>query len=231
MFGGKALRSRFAMGVVIGGTMAFALGAFTGKEYFARKQNPISSPNPSPLLIEGFDFNLLRTAENEWRGPDTGVKIDLTRLRMKEGKTLASVIGKRPIVLVSVNPACKMCRIASDEMRYLRGKLSSIDISYYIVSFASETPQLDLFKYGDSLSVGAPSFLWNTEAGRPPESLVTMTNPSHLLLNSDGTVIRVWPGSYEEKSVRDRMARQIIADTLVATDTLNALLPKTDATH
>jgi hypothetical protein len=225
MFGGRALRSRFTLGIVIGGMIAFALGAFTAKAYFARKQSPAPISNTNAFLIEGFDFNLLRTADNEWRGPNIGAKIDLTRLRTKDGKTLASVVGKRPIVLVSVNPACAMCGIARDEMSYLREKLSSMDINYYLVFFASETPKADFFQYGDSLKIGAPSFFWNVEAGQPPESLVIMTNPSHLLLNSDGTVIRVWPGSYKDKPVRDRMARQIIADTLVVNDTLNALSP------
>lgn len=116
-------------------------------------------------------------------------------------------------------------------MSHLHKKLSSMDINYYMVFFAAQTPQSDFFKYSDSLNVGAPSFLWNAELGVPPESIFTMTAPSHLLLNSDGTVIRVWPGSYEDKPVRQRMARQIIADILVATDTLNALLPRTNATH
>lgn len=226
MFGGKTLRSRFALRVVLGGMIAFALGAFSAKAYLARKQSPIASPNTSPFLIEGFDFNLLRAADNEWRGPEIGAKIDLTRLRMKDGKTLARVIGKKPVVLVSINPACAMCKTARDEMSYLREKLASLDINYYLVGFASETPQLDFFRYSDSLRVGAQSFLWNSEAGRPPESIVIMTNPSHLLLNSDGRVIRVWPGSYNDKAVRDRMARQIITDTLVATDTLKAILPR-----
>ena len=51
---------------------------------------------------------------------------------MTDGKTLASVVGKRPIVLVSVNPDCAMCRIARDKMSYLREKLSSMDINYYL---------------------------------------------------------------------------------------------------
>lgn len=129
MFGGKTLRSRFALRVVLGGMIAFALGAFSAKAYLARKQSPIASPNTSPFLIEGFDFNLLRAADNEWRGPEIGAKIDLTRLRMKDGKTLARVIGKKPVVLVSINPACAMCKTARDEMSYLREKLASLDIN------------------------------------------------------------------------------------------------------
>jgi hypothetical protein len=35
--------------------------------------------------------------------------------------------------------------------------------------------------------------------------------------------------TWREKDVRDRMAHQILADTLVATNTLNAILPKTGA--
>lgn len=227
MFGGKALRYRLTMGLVIGGTIAFALGAFTAKAYFARKQSLIPSPNTSPLLIEGFDFSLIRSSDVEWRGPNIGEKIDLTRLRTKDGKTLAGVVGQKPIVLVSVSPSCGMCKTARDEMSYLREKLATMDINYYMVCFASETQPLDFFRYSDSLGIGAPSFIWNAEEGRPPESIVIMTTPSHLLLNSDGRVIRVWPGSYNDKAVRDRMARQIIADTLVATDTLKAVLPKT----
>jgi hypothetical protein len=225
MFGRKTLRSRFTLSLILGGMITFALGAFSGKAYFVRKQIA-ASPKVSPFLIEGFDFNLLRSSENEWRGPNVGEKIDLTRLQRKDGKTLASVIPKRPIVLVSINPACAMCKNARDEMSYLREKLSSMDITYYLVGFASETPQLDFFRYSDSLRVGAQSFLWDSEGGRPPESIIMMTNPSHLLLNSDGRVIRVWPGSYNDKAVRDRMANQIIADVSMATDSLKATLPR-----
>jgi hypothetical protein len=227
MPGGKALRSRFGIGVVIGAVIAFGLAAMTSKAFFVGKQ----SANTSPFLTEGFDFSPLRSADNVWRGPDIGEKIDLTRLRTKNGETLASVIGKRPIVLVSVNPDCGMCKAAKDEMSYLREKLSSMDINYYIVFFASETPRLDFFRYGDSLKVGAPSFLWNADSGPPPESVFKIVNPSHLLLNVDGTVIRVWPGSNNDKGVRDRMAHQIMAETLVALDTLQAILPRTKPNH
>jgi hypothetical protein len=55
MFGGKKKPlSRFALGVGIGGMIAFALGAFTANAFFARKQSPIASANTSPLLLEGL---------------------------------------------------------------------------------------------------------------------------------------------------------------------------------
>jgi hypothetical protein len=226
--GRKAL---FASSLVIVGIIIFGLGALSAKAFLTRNGVTSTNANSSnhasgPLLIEGFDFKRLRSANNDWRGPEIGEKIDLTRLRMKDGKALASMVGPGPIMVVAVSPSCAMCTIASDEMSHLREKLSTMTISYYLISFAPPTPQVDFFKYIDSLNVGAPGFLWNTEGGAPPESMFVMTTPTHLLLNSDGTVIHVWPGSYQEKAVRQRMARQIVADTSVAMDTLNALAPQ-----
>jgi hypothetical protein len=218
----KALRSRFAAGLVVGGLVAYALGALTADAFYPRKQ----AKNNSPFLTEGFDFNLLRSSDVDWRGPSVGEKIDLTRLAARDGKGLAGVVGKRPFMLVAVNPDCAMCKIASDEMLHLRAKLAAMNIDYYVVSFAPQNSRPAFFDYTDSLTVGAPSFLWNAESGAPPESIFTMTTPTHLLLNGDGTVIRVWPGSYRDLPVRQRMARQIVADTAVAVDTLSAVSPE-----
>ena len=231
MFIGRVRKALFVMGLVIGAMIIFGLGALSAKAFLTRNQsfspNANTSKNASnPFLTEGFDFKRLRSTDNEWRGPEIGAKVDLTRLRMKDGKTLSSMTGKRPIMIVAVNPDCGMCTIASDEMSHLREKLSTMDINYYIVSFAPQTPTVDFFKYSDSLNVGAPGFLWNADEGAPPESMFIMTTPTHLLLNDDGTVIHVWPGSYNEKPVRQRMARQIIADTFVAIDTLKAITPQ-----
>lgn len=212
----EALRSRFTVGIIIGALVAYALGALSANAYYQRKQEKKNSL----LLTEGFDFNRLRSPDVEWRGPNIGEKVDLTRLRAKDGKPLAAAVGKRPVMIAAVNPECGMCRIAADEMIHLRAKTAAMSIDYYMVSFSQINPQSNFFDYVNSLKVGAPSFLWDTEAGAPPEALIVMGTPSHLLLNPDGAVIRVWPGSYEDISVRQRMARQIIADTLVVLDTL-----------
>lgn len=214
-------------GVLIAGAIAFALGVITGRGLLARRIESKAKASPSSLLIEGFDFNALRSSENEWRGPNVGEKIDLGRLRSKDEKTLADVVNTRPIMLVSINPSCAMCRIARDEMIYIRAELSHLNVDYHIVSFTSSADRpLDFFNYADSLKVGSQSFLWSLEDGPPSEAMFIMTNPSHLLLNANGTVIRVWPGSYEDKTVRKRMARQILADTTVVLETLNALSPE-----
>ena len=218
---------RLIIGLCVGGLLAFPLGLAIGRGLFARKIDPNTVATSSLLKIEGFDFSAFRAPENEWRGPDLGEKIDLARLRTKEDKTLASVAGPRPFMLVAINPTCAMCKIARDQMMYLRTELSRLNVDYYIVAFTSSADrQLDFYSYADSLKVGGQSFLWNLEDGPPPEAIFLMNNPSHLLLDQNGTVIRVWPGSYADKTVRDRMARQILADTSVVLETLNAVTPE-----
>lgn len=226
MFELKRASLRFVIGAAIVGVIAFAVGVYVAKASLGPKPRPLS-----PYLLEGFDFTLLRKPDNEWRGPEVGTKIDLTRLKSQDGKTLASVMGTRPAVLVTVNSSCPLCKTASDQMRYIRENLASRDVDYYMVTFASPKPNEDFFLYADSLTVGIPSFKWDAAAGPPDTSIVLMTSPSHMMVHNDGTVIAVWPGSYEDKEVRDRMAKQIVADTIVATTTRTALMPTIQQTH
>jgi hypothetical protein len=207
-------KSRRAIGFVAGVIVLLGLAAFAARVYLR--------PKPSPFLTEGFDFNMLRKPEIDWRGPDLGTKVDLTRLESRDGRTLASVIDNRPIMIVALSPECPMCSIANDELLYLRDELANRNVNYYMSFFTAPTPDFDTFKYADGLNLGVPSFIWNKTSGPPPEPIFKMTTPSHLLVKNDGTVIRVWPGSYAEKSVRDRMAHQILSETSVVMDTLNA---------
>ena len=87
----EALRSRFVAGLVVGGLGLFALGALSADAFYQRKR----SKNNAPFLTEGFDFNRLRSSDVEWRGPDVGEKIDLTRLHAKDGKNLARAFNGR----------------------------------------------------------------------------------------------------------------------------------------
>jgi hypothetical protein len=41
------------------------------------------------------------------------------------------------------------------------------------------------------------------------------------LVDRDGTVLEVWPGTSREQAVRDGMARQIVNDVSVILDTLD----------
>lgn len=206
---------RLMAGVLAGVIVIGGLGVFAVKRVFLKPQRAL-------FLTEGFNFNSLRARDIEWRGPEIGYKLDLTRLQDRNGNSLASVVGKGPAMLVSVNSQCGMCSIATDQMLRLRNELSSKGLNYYVLFFVSQNPEAD-FQYADTLNLRAQTFVWNAKSGPPPEDVFKMAAPSHLLIKGDGTVIRVWPGSYAEKSVRDRMAQQILADTSVVIDTLNAV--------
>lgn len=215
---------RLTLNMLIGAIVAFGMGALSMQTLLIRGLGFSKPEIKSPMLTEGFDFGYFRSSEMEWRGPDVGTKIDLTRFRMKDGTTLPSLMSSGPIVLVSVDRHCAMCRDSRDEMNLLREKLTSMGIEYYPVCFGDEASPSDFFDYSDSLKLGAPGFLWEQDGGPPPDALLRMVTPSHLLLNNDGTVIRVWPGSYKEKAIRDRMTYQILADTSIVRDTLTALV-------
>lgn len=208
-------KSRLTIGLVAGAIVLLGSAAFAARVYLR--------PKPSPFLTEGFDFNMLRKPEIDWRGPDLGTRVDLARLESREGKTLAGIVDNRPIMIVALSPECPMCSIANDELLHLRDELANRNVKYYMSFFTAPTPDADTFKYADGLNLGVPSFIWNKTSGPPPEPIFKMTTPSHLLVRSDGTVIRVWPGSYADKSVRDRMARQILSETSVVMDTLDVL--------
>lgn len=214
---------KLAIGLIVGAGLAFPLGIRTGKSIAPLEPSPHQNASATLLLTEGFNFSVLRSPDNEWRGPNVGEKIDLTRLLTNDGRTLASAVGERLTMLVSVTPRCGMCKIARDEMVHLREELSRLNIEYCVVSFDSQISQPDFFSYVDSLKVGSESYFWSSHAGPPLESLFAMTNPTHLLVDRVGTVIRVWPGSHQDKSVRDRMAKQILSDTSVVADTISAL--------
>jgi hypothetical protein len=210
-------RYGFLSGLILGCGITLCL------TLLVRKTPADATPKSALFAKEGFDFSAILHKDNEWRGPDIGEKLDLTQLKEKDGSTLANVIGKRPAMLVAVNPDCGMCTLAADEMRYIRDQLSSTGIGYYPVSFQPTDEGFDPNAYIGSLDLGKVAFQWAAGTPIPQESILNMTSPSHILVGLDGTVIKVWPGSYGEKSVRDRMGKQIVADTLIINDTLNVL--------
>ena len=65
MLSGKPLNYRFVIGIVLGGIVAFPLGAFGARAFFSLNHG-VNANSPSKLptgrfLVEGFDFNLFRT--------------------------------------------------------------------------------------------------------------------------------------------------------------------------
>jgi len=88
-----------SIGILVVAIALCGLAGFVVRRVFLK-------PAPSAFLTEGFDFALLRARDIDWRGPDLGHKLDLSQLEDRSGKTLASVIGKGPAMLVAVNSDC-----------------------------------------------------------------------------------------------------------------------------
>ena len=171
----------------------------------------VSSQRSSPHSVEGFDFTPILKMKPEG-GPDIGTRIDLTKLVSREEISLASTITKGRAMIALLNPRCALCRIATDTMRDIKERIKQYDVEYYIVSFNSSEPA-SVFKYCDSLGLDTPVFVWSSKEGSPSELLSAMVTPSHILINEKGTIIDKWPGSNEDKALRERMANQIILDT------------------
>jgi hypothetical protein len=171
------------------------------------------SPNPN----EGFDFSSSADQSNPSAGPPNGSRINLARLKTRDGEVLANVVGKPLTMLVTVDPECGACKVAANEMRDVQNRVEPLGSDYYPVSVtaAVTSPQslADFYGYTDSFGFNSPGFLWANDEESPPEALFTMVIPSHLLIDRNGVIARKWPGTDHSQRLRKRMAYQIVADT------------------
>lgn len=212
----KTPRNMLALGAVAGVVLTAAV-AFAA----ARATQPEHDKFSELMRKDGFDFTTLRAPGKEWRGPEAGERIDLSRLRGADGRTLAERAGGRPLMLAAVDPSCGMCKAATDMMRGVRGGLTPLGTPYYVVSFVPV--EGDFYKYAASLGVGDGAFLWASEEAPPPDSCLKAVQPSHILVSADGAVLRVWPGANPVKAVRERMGTQIVSDASAIIEALDAI--------
>lgn len=186
-----------------------------------------SYPSEAVLPLEGFNYRLLLNDSGNdkptWRGPRVGERIDLALFTDQNGNTLKDALNNGPAMLAVVNPNCAMCKVSGDQMRTVRDRLSTVGIKYYIVSPTPDVASAEVFAFADTLNTDVPVFVWSRRDIKPAPSLVGMVTPSHLLLDPGGVVIGRWPGSNEHKDVRDRMANQIVSDSLMIADVIVAM--------
>ena len=117
-------------------------------------------------------------------------------------------------MLALVEPSCYMCKLAVDEMQDVHDRVTKHGVKYYLVSFLTTAPASDFFNYTDSLGIDAPAFLWEMTEGKPPAKLLSMVTRSHLLVDRSGVILRTWPGANSDEATRERMANQIVSETL-----------------
>ena len=197
---------RFLPGVILGAAIAFVVaGAFI--KVFSKSP----APKSQILLKQGFDFQQIRAGNYSWKGPALGEKIELTMLKATDGSTLNAVVDKPLIMLFAVNPQCRVCTMAQDQMKFVRENLMPLNVDTYPICFDPVDGDEKIAKYAESLGFTERAFAWRGSTP-PPASVLDMNVPSALLVDREGTIVQVWPGSHSESEVRQRMATQITAD-------------------
>jgi hypothetical protein len=192
---------------------AFALAM--GGVYFAARLR--AHPEDVFRKRGGYDFG--RHMNQDWSGPSPGERLDLGRFSGPAGEKITDSVSGDILMLATIDPDCPGSWVARDELYDVRALLSEARVPYVLVSATTNRPPDEFYKYAASLGVNAPAYMWSSKEGAPPESLFTMTVPSHLLVRRDGTILRTWPGTRNNQKLRFQMVNQIVADTLeIASD-------------
>jgi hypothetical protein len=163
----------------------------------------------------GNDFASIRKNEKiDWGGPKEGERIELSQFRSERGESFPLLPSKSLILISAVDPRCEMCRFSEDLIEQVRSEAKLNEVKFFVVSFASDIPKERFFSYAKTLSKSDESYVWQGEKETLLPALQKMVIPSHLLINEQGTVLRAFPGSSREKTIRVEMAKEIISDTL-----------------
>jgi peroxiredoxin len=196
------------LAVLMACVVAFIL-AMLGAAYFAKPSRAVHL-----RTTEGYDFGFASDEKLPWVGPKVGDRINLTRLKTQEGVTLASMTGNKMVMVVLLDSPWGACKAATDEMHDVQNRIAPSGIEYYPMSVTTLKSSAQFVEYTRSLGIRAPALLWQRRDEVPPESLFTMVLPSHPLLDANGLIVRKWPGTDQSAKVREKMANQIVADTV-----------------
>jgi hypothetical protein len=117
----------------------------------------------------------------------------------RDGEKITDTVKGDIFMLATIDPDCVASWAARDELRDLRNQINRAHVPYLLVSINNSRTSSDFFKYAESAVSSAPAFLWASKDISPPETLVTMVVPSHILVRRDGTILRTWPGTSQNK--------------------------------
>lgn len=163
----------------------------------------------------GFDYaSRLINKEADWKGPEVGEKIAVQFYKDKDGKSLLESINSDIVVLATVDENCRFSKMSVDQIDYIQTMAKSNGIDYLLVSFNLKNSPREFFDFAQSINFSAKSFAWFGNEDEMLASLPKMIVPSHLIINKNGEILRVFPGTDVEKQIRDQMANQIVAEML-----------------
>jgi hypothetical protein len=178
------------------------------------------------LAQDGFNFTPSLRPTRRYAYPALGERIDLKNLVETSSdaadRRLADMLNGQLALLVAVDPSCGFCKLGKDQMKSVHDQITPNGISYSLVAFGPTDPEA-LSKYRDSISPDIHFFVWPNKTKLPQSSILEMPTPTHILVDREGTILRLWPGSSSEKQDRSRMATQIVSDTLAVAEAVDAL--------
>ena len=214
------LSDRIVLGFVVGCMLTFPLSVWITRKLDAPKGMTAA------LAQDGFNYNSSREPAHGYEFPGYGEKIDLANLKERtvtgSEPTLAEKLGGRTAILVAIDPTCSFCFLAADQMKFVHDQTAKTNIPYYLVALRP-IENAAATKYREKVGSDIPLFTWSNDQPLPRKSLSQMPTPTHMLVNGEGTILRIWPGSSSEGTARSRMGIQIVADTLAIMDALEAL--------
>ncbi len=179
--------------------------------------NPFRTDQLGPLTAQlitenGFKFESIVNDPKLWLGPQVGFPIDTSKLQDQQEQSLTGVVESENLtMLIAVDRECQVCSHSIEYLNEVRQQLAERNIKYCIISFKPDSSD-EYFRFARTLNMDAPSFLWAQRDAVVPSPLSLMALPTHLLVDSQHRIRGIWPGGAEGKTVRGKMAHQIISD-------------------
>jgi len=159
-----------------------------------------------------YDYDSIINKGYDWVGPKAGENLEFNYL-VDENSNLLSQSSKNNLILLSVvDSECGASKISKDQMKFLEDNLKDIDVDYYVISFSQKLSPSELSQFVKSMDLSSRPFLWTKGYENTLPSINKMVLPSHILTDSKGNIIKTFPGTSNEKFIRQRMANQIVGE-------------------
>ena len=164
--------------------------------------------------FRGYDYEAKIAKGYDWVGPKRGEIVDTSLLLNSDDVPLSKIQKKDLLVLTVVDPECGACKITRDQFRFLSENLKENGIGYYTVTFSPNVSPVQLSEYVKSLGLNSDSLAWSNGLETVLPSLKSIAYPTHILIDSNGAVIKSFPGTSYDKNVRDRMVREVVRQVI-----------------
>lgn len=144
--------------------------------------------------------------------PQVGETITLYGLKDKNGQPFDANERKEFILLSIVDSDCGACKVARDQINWIQKGIKESEVEYIFVSFTSKMPFDKFLDYTQNHYQSTNLFLWKDNSSPSPKSLSTTVVPSHILIDSDGKILKTFLGTHKDRSTRKKMADYIIKE-------------------